>query len=606
MNGRSSRLVVGVLRLALWLVAPASSQPEIFEHPKLAEEIRVPDREDLDARAGARADAAWADLRAALDRDDAEGTVESLRTLGRVWAAAYRREAALAAFRNLIALRPDDFPALYYSATLEAQLGQDAVASQLLERALALRPADLAAGIRLGRLQLRGDDVDAAESTFRRVLAEHEAEPAALFGLAEVKRLAGDCSAAIEIYEDVLRRQPEAASVRYPLAQCLRRTGETQRARSELKRHADVPVTFEDPLTDELVVTEPTTVQLLTLATAMAASGQLDDAVIAYREVLSFDPNDANALNGLARALLSRGDLEEGQRTLERLAAGSPDNAIAHHDLAQVYRQRGLAERAIESVRSALRAAPEFARAYLTLAELQLEKGESAEAALSLERAYATTRAIESDRQTRGWSGLLLANLRMAEAPGEALPLLDESADLLRDDLEAQQLAGQLYMRSARYGDGARRLRLAAELAPQNAGLYFGSGLAFMLAEEDDAAAQILGAGLERHANDPAIRQLLARLLSCSRDASVRDPARALPLAERAFRAGPSIDGAETLAMALVSSGDRATGLDWQRQALQRARSVGDRQRAQAAALRLQTYESGEQCDAPWLDSDPN
>ena len=113
-------------------------------------------------------------------------------------------------------------------------------------------------------------------------------------------------------------------------------------------------------------------------------------------------------------------------------------------------------------------------------------------------------------------------------------------------------------------------------------------------------------AGLERHAGDPAIQQLFARLLSCSRDTAVRAPARALPLAERSFRAGPSIDGAETLAMALVSSGDRATGLDWQRQALQRAQTVGDRARAQAAAQRLELYEAGQECNAPWLGNGPN
>ncbi len=85
------------------------------------------------------------------------------------------------------------------------------------------------------------------------------------------------------------------------------------------------------------------------LAEALLQSGQTDQAIAAYRAILSSSPNNADALYGLGIALSSNdATLSEAREMLKRYAATAPANDSHKQDAATV----------IEALNQALKAAP--------------------------------------------------------------------------------------------------------------------------------------------------------------------------------------------------------------------------------------------------------
>ncbi len=594
-------LLVGVVARA---PTSAQSTPRALELPGLSRPLLLPSLEDLSPEVRDQLVAAFGQIEARLDAGAHDEAADLLANAGRLLARSYRREAALAAFQGLLDLRPGDFSALYLVATLHAQLGQDTLAEAAFERALEVQSGDLATLVRLGRLRLRGGDVEGAERVFRAARAKRASEPAVLFGLGEVRRLRGDCEGAVELYAETLRLQPGAAAVHYPLGLCMRDLGDVDSARRHLSLHQDRQVSFEDPLVDDLVASRPGKLQLLQLGMEMSAQGRTDDAVRAYEGVLALEPANPSALRGVASGYLRMGQVARGREALERLVAAAPRDVRALTDLGQVHRQLGNLDRAIDAVGEATRLVPSYARAHLMLGELLAESGDMTAAEESVRRAYSATREIEADRDVRGWSALLLGRLVLARSPpgSDGLALVQEAGELLSEDADAQRQVAQALVQASEFAEGALAFERAAALAPGNPQAHFASGLAFMLAREDGRARAALERALVYHGTDPQLRDLLARLLACSTQEQVRDPRRSVELARGAFEDAPTLDRAETLAMALVASGDVAGGSDWLRQALARARSTGDSARAKALEAHLERVQGGQSCSAPWLE----
>ena len=96
--------------------------------------------------------------------------VEALVALARQEHGAGRLDAAEAAYRKILALRPDVAEVHNDLGILLAQQGKCAEAIPLLERALAADPREAKAGVLLARCQILGKDYAAAETTLSEAL----------------------------------------------------------------------------------------------------------------------------------------------------------------------------------------------------------------------------------------------------------------------------------------------------------------------------------------------------------------------------------------------------------------------------------------------------
>jgi Flp pilus assembly protein TadD len=69
--------------------------------------------------------------------------------------------------------------------------------------------------------------------------------------------------------------------------------------------------------------------------------GQHAEAVAAYREALSEDPDQLDVLHALAVALMNAGDLEEAAKVGLRIVELDPEDPFAHTSLSMIYQRQG-------------------------------------------------------------------------------------------------------------------------------------------------------------------------------------------------------------------------------------------------------------------------
>lgn len=124
-----------------------------------------------------------------------------------------------------------------------------------------------------------------------------------------------------------------------------------------------------------------------------------------------------------------------------------------------------------------------------------------------------------------------------------------------------------------------------------------------ILADRDADARARLDAAAAAMPRDGYVAHALARLLATSPDGAVRDGAQALVLAEALFKARPSLEHAETMAMALAELGRFDDAVRWQREAMTIAEQNSRNAEQGLLERRLALYQRGEPCRAPWKET---
>ena len=179
---------------------------------------------------------------------------------------ALARDAAIAALRRALALRPGQAEAVADLARLLLEQPDAAEGLEMLRAALKLAPADAMLHVRLGQqLRHQGEAVEAAQS-FRVALALQPDTPQALLGLADALLAQGPDAQAL-----ALIARAEALDPAMPIAQA-----------ATLK------------------------------AMGLLGLQRADEAIVELQKVLALRPDDADAHFGIGLALLATGRYAEG------------------------------------------------------------------------------------------------------------------------------------------------------------------------------------------------------------------------------------------------------------------------------------------------------
>ena len=114
------------------------------------------------------------------------------------------------------------------------------------------------------------------------------------------------------------------------------------------------------------------TVAMLALANLLANSGQLDEAIDWYEQVLAREPENWAARLDFAQALAGGGKQADAELQFRRVIEAQPDNAEAHYDLAELYLgwQPPRTEDAIREYQAVVAAAPDSVFADLAREQL--------------------------------------------------------------------------------------------------------------------------------------------------------------------------------------------------------------------------------------------
>jgi tetratricopeptide (TPR) repeat protein len=288
----------------------------------------------------------------------------------------------------------------------------------------------------------------------------------------------------------------------------------------------------------------------------LAVRGDGEQALEHLRQAVALDPNLALAQFNLGRALYGLEDLEGAVLHYGRAVELEPGWSRAHHGLGVARARLGDLAGARDSLADAVRLAPDAADLRLALATVLEASGQLEAAASEL------STLLESQPDH---------------------PLALKRLGIVLTHLERDAEARQALLRAAAHAPGDAELPLA---------------LAVLNARRGDAAGSIARyrEALRLSPDHPLILQRLAWTLATSDDASVRDGAEALALAERLCRLSGCAQAPEldALAAAYAETGRFDLAVPTAERAQRRASEARAAELADAIAGRVELYRRGE------------
>ncbi|MDB2466892.1 tetratricopeptide repeat protein [Planktomarina temperata] len=116
------------------------------------------------------------------------------------------------------------------------------------------------------------------------------------------------------------------------------------------------------------------------MGASAAQTGQLDQAIFAFKRVLTIKPDHADAYNNMGNTLKDQGKLEEAMKAYNKAITIKPDYVEAHYNMAIILKKQGKLEDAIEAYNKALTIKPGHAEAYNNMGVTLQEQGKLEEA----------------------------------------------------------------------------------------------------------------------------------------------------------------------------------------------------------------------------------
>lgn len=530
----------------LLLAALAGTCKRESPTPGLAE-LGLPPPETLSTPGGRELAAAWDRVeRLSLTPDAAPAKLgTAFGRLGMRYHAVGRIEAALICFRQATVLDAQQPRWPYYTGYILETEGRLEEAATALESALALDPRAPWSRLRLADVELARGNANRAAELYGEVLKTgvQTASASAHYGLGRLHLQRHEPRRAVWAFEAALETVPHATRIHRSLAQAYRQIGRESDARRAAQRAGNGEIPRHDPVLAELLSQDAASSRVQR-ALAAARSGDTERAEAELRQALDRAPENLQARYNLAVLLERSGRAEEAKRQYRAVLSQDPRHTRARFNLGTLLAQSGRLSAAISELERVVEQAPDFTQARFNLAAALVRVERWSEAITH----YGQVRRQDPDYPD---VGLFQAEAMLAVGrPADAAALL---ADLVEQN-------------------------------PDRSVLRVYEAQALVALDRDYAARQRLEAGLERRPQDGELLRALIRLLIASEDPRVRDAHRALQLADHLFRAEPTVENGESLAMALAASGQNARALELVDRMLQ---EVTTEQAATALQVRL-------------------
>jgi tetratricopeptide (TPR) repeat protein len=304
-----------------------------------------------------------------------------------------------------------------------------------------------------------------------------------------------------------------------------------------------------------IAVTKENFVAHNNLGNILLDKGQVDKAITHYQKALEIRPGYADAHNNLGNALLQKGRVDEAIAHLQKALEILPDDALAHVNFGNALLQKGQADRAITHYQKALEIRPDDAGAHNNLGTALLQKGRVDDAITHFQKAL----EIQPDYANAHYN-LGNALLRKGQMD-EAITHLKKALEIRPDDADTHNDLGFVLLRKGHVHEAMAHYQTALKLQPDNARTL--SNLAWVLATWPEA--------------------------------SIRNGAKAIELAQRANELSDGRDGLVLLklAAAYAEGGQFAEAVTAAQRALQLADAQSNAALADMLRSQLKLYQAG-------------
>lgn len=556
--------------------APTSAEPAA--EPVGPGELPEPDLSRLSIRLQMKIGA----VQQALRNDPTN--LSHLGELGALYYAQGYPAAAIAVFKQAIAVEDTDYSPWYIVGRAYEQLGNRAEARNAYEKALARRAQALTAqpeekrqpypplNVRLAALLIETQPKRAAE-LLQQLLDVQPNDPVALAGLGLCARAQNRLAEAEAHLRHALALAPGYVFGHRELAAVLTAQGREEEAKPHRERGGteEPLLPAQDPLERNVLRKGWELNTVLSDAAELGRAGNLDDAEKVLEIARDIDPTGTHVRNGLAMLKYERGQYESAAREFRALMEEYPDFLVAKSNLALALAALDKPDEAERLLAEVLDADPTEGLTLERFTKLMVSQNRAADALTRIRRARD---ARPEDPQTQLSTGILL----------HALGALDEAAAALEKAVALEPLSARAHLElgAVRRAQGnvadAREswttaLELAPALVPARMALFS------ILHEERDyeAAEQLLREGIPHAPQSLELANALAWCLATSPIEEQRDPNTALQLAQK-FNEATNFSNAsllDTLAAACAAAGQYDKAREWIAQAIKLAESAG-------------------------------
>jgi tetratricopeptide (TPR) repeat protein len=415
---------------------------------------------------------------------------------------------AEALYREILLHEAQHADALHGLGVLVSQLGNHALAAEIMQQAVAYQPEAASFHNDLGIVYMRQGHFTAAVAAYQSALrlqadlpetyynlgvvyqrqenlaaaavAYQEAvrlQPGyvqAYYNLGAVCRLQGNFVAAIGAYQAVLRLQPDYLEAQFNLGVVQQQQGDLPAAAAAYAAVLHVHPDYVDAH--------------INLGVVKLCLGELVEAVAAFRTVLRLQPTHFGASYNLGKALHMQGDLAGAQQAYEASLRLQPEYADAYNDLGVVLQSQGDLPGAMTAYQTAVHFHPECAEAHWNSALLWLGMGALAHGWAAYEWRWRTNhQTLRAFPQPR-WKGTSLAGrtilVHAEQGVGDELFFASCFPDLMAQAghvvLECDTRLASLWRRSfpgatVHGGDRSADLRWLARMPPIDVQIPMGS-----------------------------------------------------------------------------------------------------------------------------------
>jgi protein O-GlcNAc transferase len=385
------------------------------------------------------------------------------------------------------ALSPE--AAIAYATALTAT-AQPAAAQRQLERAVLVSPDNASLHDALGAVLAQQGQYDPAKSEFQQAIALDPRLPAAHYHLGSLFLNRND--AADAVLELTQASTLSAGNVLYmiQLGRALRAAGQDERAVQILQHAVELDPASIDPASIDA---------RYELALALQSSGNVQQALPLFRQVVAARPQDPSALTNLGLALVQTGNANSAIPFYLRALALNPANPTLREDLGVAYLQQSDLDHAVEQFRAGLDSDPSDAYLHYDLG-LALKLKDNPAAAIA-ELASAETMAPQLPDPPYTLGVLYMQLGRFAEAQAE----LEKAIALRPGNGDAWSLLGTMYKQTDQPQKAIDALHNAIQLMPNQPSPHI--TLASILSEQGDRTA----AAAERKAAADLTRVAVSR-----------------------------------------------------------------------------------------------
>jgi protein O-mannosyl-transferase len=276
-----------------------------------------------------------------------------------------------------------------------------------------------------------------------------------------------------------------------------------------------------------------------------------------YEQAIALQPDYGNAHVNLGQLFAQEGDWTSALAEYETVLRLQPHDADAQYRAGVALMRLGRADDAVVHYRDALAAQPDFALAELDLGNATLERGHTDEAITHYRR------ALQIDPQ----------------------------------NVDAHFNLGRVYLQQRRLADAISEYQRVISIQPNDPEAHLSLGNAFAAAASESRAITEIEKALELAPNSVSALNNLAWLLATASESNLRNPTRAIMLAEKAQELLPRPNALvyHTLASAYASAGRFDDAIAAAEHAQNVAEEDGDTALADAVKKELERYRKSSQ-----------